>query len=53
MKDDDLIKKFAPELRFHRDERCFPSSVDWFLQRVALKYLVMPGRGHCQLELSS
>lgn len=38
MKTDSLIKKFAPELRFHRAESCYPSSVDWFLRRVALKY---------------
>jgi hypothetical protein len=33
---DTLITTFAPELRFHKKEENYPSSVQWFTQRCAL-----------------
>jgi hypothetical protein len=29
----ETVERFAPEVRFHPEERYFPSSVDWFLER--------------------
>jgi hypothetical protein len=33
----ELAKKFAPEVRFHKEEKYFPSSIEWLAARSALK----------------
>lgn len=32
-----VVQRFAPEVRLHPEERYFPSSVSWFLQRTSLR----------------
>jgi hypothetical protein len=34
--EDELVRRFAPELRFHPDEEYFLSSAEWYLERVEL-----------------
>jgi hypothetical protein len=34
--DDELLKRWAPQLYLHPEEKYFPCSVDWYLQRVSL-----------------
>ncbi|MCX6833795.1 MAG: Vps62-related protein, partial [candidate division Zixibacteria bacterium] len=39
---DRLTRRFAPLVRFHPDEAFFPSSVEWYLGRVALLHVSSP-----------
>ncbi|NQW17554.1 MAG: Vps62-related protein [Chloroflexi bacterium] len=34
----ETIDRFAPELRFHPKESHFPSSVDWYMERIQLRF---------------
>jgi hypothetical protein len=38
MSKEDLVRKFAPEVRLHSTDPHFPTSVEWFLQRSELIY---------------
>jgi len=38
MTNQEIAEKWAPEIRFDSDEKCFPSSVYYYLERVSLKW---------------
>lgn len=39
----ETIQRFAPEVRFHPEERYFPSSVSWYLERTEMRLEVEDG----------
>jgi hypothetical protein len=40
---EETIERFAPQVRFHPEERYFPSSVSWFLERTEMRLEVEDG----------
>lgn len=47
---EETVERFAPEVRFHPEERYFPSSVEWFLERSELRLEVDGGKDLAVLE---
>ena len=41
--EDELIRKFAPVVRLHKDEQYLPANVPWYLERVRLRFDVRLG----------
>jgi hypothetical protein len=47
----ETVERFAPEVRFHPEERYFPSSADWFLERSEMHLEVSGGADRPTLAL--
>jgi hypothetical protein len=48
--EDELMRKFAPVVRFHKDEQYLPANVGWYLQRVRMRFEVQLGFDHQLLD---
>jgi hypothetical protein len=48
--DANLARRFAPVVHFHTDEEYFPSSVEWYLRRVQMRYAIRGRRDHHSLD---